>query len=149
MSSPHFERFSDWPAAGERLPFEPRTPGETLGFDLSSLALWVRDARDREVEPERRVLEAHYGGFVFSQSQPGRGAALRQVRDVSYGANPRPTRIGGCEAREYARGPEPDAGDPDPRMPAVIVWAAGARFFMVASDRLDLEALRRVARSVG
>jgi hypothetical protein len=148
MELPHFETLRDWAAASERLGFDLPMPRETLGHSLARLALFVRDHRLREVAPENQALEAHYGAFVFSQARPGREEALRRVRDVSYGDDPQDGEIAGCEARLYDRGPVPGPDDPDPRMPAVVVWAWRDRFHLVASDRLELEELVRIARSI-
>ena len=123
-------------------------PRETGGCELGSLALFVRDHRMREVAPEEQALEAHYGAFVYSQSRPGAAGALRALREVSYGREPRSGEVSGCEARIYERGPEPPADDPDPRMPAVVVWADGECFYLLASDEWEAEVLLAVARSV-
>lgn len=146
--NPHFESLASWEAAAERLGCAPRVPHETLGCALGSLALFVRDHRMREVSAAEQSLEAHYGEFVFTQSRPGAAGALRAVREVSYGSAPLEAEVSGCEARIYELGPVPPADDIDPRMPAVVVWADGEHFFLVASGSREVRVLLDVARSV-
>ena len=146
--NPHFETLATWEAARERVDYEVVLPGETAGHALSSLALFVLDHRLREVPPEKQSLEAHYGAFVFTQSRPGAEAARCSAVETSYGSAPREDRVGSHEARVYERGPEPEPGDPDGRMPAVVVWARGDGFYLVASTELDAEELLAIARSV-
>lgn len=145
--NPHFESLADWTDAVPWMGFEPRVPSETLGRRLESLAVFVRDHKMREVPVGRRSLEAHYDGFVWSQSQPGEAEARLAVCETSYGSDPRTGSVGRHEARVYELGPEPPPDDIDPRMPAVVVWWEGARFFLVASDTLSAAALVRVAES--
>jgi len=147
-TKPHFEQLGTWEAARRRLDFELVAPHETSGYHLSSLSVFVRDHKMREVPPEKQSLEAHYGGFVFTQSRPGTEAARHAVREVSYGTAPRAEQIGHCEARVYERGPEPEPDYPDGRMPAVVVWSDEDRFYLLASDLLDAPGLLRIARSV-
>jgi hypothetical protein len=144
----HFEPLASWEAARERVGDEIVTPRETAGFTLSTLSLFVRDYKMREVSREEQSLEAHYGAFVFTQSKPGREGARRAVCEVSYGSDPASEEVLGCEARVYEMGPEVDRDDPDGRMPAVVVWAEGERFFLIASDQLSTAELLRIARSV-
>lgn len=149
MTSPeHFESLASWDAARERVDFTPVAPKETLGHPLARLALFVRDHRLRKVPPEGQSIEAHYGAFVLTQSRPGAEAAARAAYGVSYGRDPRTEPVGTVEARVYERGPEPEPGDPDGRAPAVVAWAVGDRFFLLASDALDTSALLEVARSI-
>ena len=144
----HFEALASWEDASERLGRRPRVPADTAGRALQSLQLFVRDHRQREVPEGERALEAHYGDFVFSQSRPGARQARAAVVETSYGSPARPAEVSGCEARGYERGPEPAPDDPDPRMPAVVVWCDGEEFFLLASERLDLAELLPIARSV-
>jgi hypothetical protein len=146
--NPHFETLADWKAAAARLGWEPRVPRDTKGCELESLALFVRNHKMRELEPHEQSLEAHYGGFVFTQSRPGVEAADRAVRETSYGSGPRPENVSGHEARAYERGPEPAADDPDPRMPAVLAWSDGENFLFLASESLPVVSLLAIARSV-
>lgn len=148
MTHPHFESFRDWESAAARVGRALRIPRDTAGRSLTTLELFVRDHRMREVGPEEQALEAHYGAFSFSQSRPGAEAARRAVVETSYGVGPRPVDVGGCEARAYERGPAPAPDDPDPRMPAIVVWCDGDEFFLVASEELDVDALLRIAGSV-
>lgn len=122
-------------------------PRDTGGRALLSVRLFVRDHRMREVPATEQALEAYYEDFVFSQSRPGAEAARASVQR-SYGSDPTATEVSGREARAYPRGPEPPPDDPDPRMPAVVVWAEGDDFFLLASDLLEVEDLLPIARSV-
>ena len=122
--NPHFETLADWKAAEARIGYAPRIPRETLGHELQSLRLFVRDHRLRDVPPEKQALEAYYGAFTFSQSRPGEAEARRLALETSYGSDPREEEVSGREARVYERGPEPPEDDPDPRMPAVFCRAA-------------------------
>jgi len=146
--NPHFEFFDSWKAAGERVGYVPLIPRSSAGHPLERLALFVRDHRMREVPPGRQALEAHYGSFVFSQSRPGEEEARRRALEGRYGAEPQPVSLGGREGRAYERGPEPPSDDPDPRMPAVVAWADGPRFLLLASDQLELTELLTVAASL-
>lgn len=148
MANPHFQQAESWEAAKALVPFQPRVPRRTAGHRLGSLAVFVRDYKGREVSMGERTLEAHYGAFMVSQSRPGRAAARRQALEVSYGAAPVAGRVRGNEARLYERGPEPEAGDPDPRMPAVVVWCEGEMLFLVASGDLEVAALLPIAASM-
>ena len=146
--NPHFESIADWKAAEARVGYAPRVPRDTLGHELQSLYLFVRDHKLREVPPEEQALEAWYGAFSFSQSRPGEADARRLALETSYGSDPRAELVSGHEARAYELGTEPPDDDPDPRMPAVVVWADASRFFMVASDSMPCRDLARIARSV-
>lgn len=146
--NPHFARAASWQDAEAMLTFRPVEPGHTEGFSLESLSVFVRDHREREVPPGERSLEAHYGGFVLSQTRRGDAEARRLALDVSYGPVPRPARIGGHEARVYELGPEPGPDDVDGRSPAVVVWHDAGMFFLLASDTLTADALVRIAVSL-
>jgi hypothetical protein len=148
--NPHFATAEDWAAGGELIGFEPLTPTDTAGYDLDSLRVHVMDYQMRQLPPEERTLEAHYGGFVFTQSGPGASEARRLALEQSYGAAPRAVSVGGREARAYDEGPKPEPDDPDGQMPALVVWADQERFFLIAGadDRLKLADLFRIANSV-
>lgn len=130
------------------LTFRPLVPKKTGGFTLQSLAIYVRDYKHRDLPDDQKSLEAHYGGFVLSQSCPGEGEARRLADEVRYGQAPRSMHIAGCEARVYELGPEPEPDDIDPRSPSVVVWHDGNRFLLVASDQLTSEALVSIAGSL-
>ena len=147
-NNPHFESAETWEQAGKRLGFEPRVPSHTEGLELGSLSIYLRDHKMRVVPPEDRTLEAHYGDFVLSQSQPGIDEARRQALEVSYGQALGECRVHGHAGRVYELGPVPDPGDIDPRPPAVVVWHEGAMFYLVASDRLSSDLLLRIASSL-
>lgn len=144
--NPHFVFVDSWGEAASVVGFRPHVPDFTVGFELSSLAIWVKDHKLREVSQARRSLEAHYGGFVLAQSKPGRRAAIELALETSYGSGPAPVRVGGCEGRCYPLGAPPD--DVDGRSPAVVVWADGPRLFMVASAELEADVLLDVATSL-
>jgi hypothetical protein len=145
---PHFQSVDSWSDAAELLAFEPAVPMDTAGHALESLAVFVRDHRMRELPPEDRSLEAFYSAFVFTQSHHSPARAREAALATPYGLDPRPIEVGVHEGRGYERGPDPAPGDPDPPMPAVVVWHAGAMFYLLASEELDVAALLRIARSV-
>jgi hypothetical protein len=130
------------------LAFQPIEPAHTAGLGLQSLQIHVRDHKQRELPIEERTLEAHYGGFVLSQSQKGADEARRLALVVSYGRGPREARIAGCAARVYERGPEPPPGDIDGRSPAVVTWHDGAMFYLIASGEMATDDLVRIAISL-
>lgn len=148
--NPHFAAVEDWVAGGELIGFDPLTPTDTAGYALDSLRVHVMDYKMRQLPSEERTLEAHYGGFVFTQSGPGTSEARRLALEQSYGEGPRAVSVGGQEARAYDEGPEPEADDPDGQMPALVVWADGERFFLIAGadDQLKIADLFRIANSV-
>lgn len=147
-SNPHFLNPSSWEEAATMLAFVPVVPAHTEGFALQSLAVFVMDHKHRDVPVGDRSLEAHYGGFVLSQSMGAPAEARRKALDLRYGAAPHEMRIVGREGRAYRLGPVPEPDDIDPRMPAVIVWHDADMFFLVASDTLEIDALDRIARSL-
>jgi hypothetical protein len=146
--NPHFESAASWQEAAELLAFEPAVPGQTGGRALESLAVFVRDHRMRELAIEERSLEAFYAGFVFTQSCHSRERARDAALSTPYGADPKPIAVGEHEGRGYERGPEPAPGDPDPVMPAVVVWSVAEMFYLLASEELAVEELLTIARSV-
>jgi hypothetical protein len=101
----------------------------------------------RDLEPEARSLEAHYGDFVLSQSWAGADARRRAI-ETPYGLGAREASLLGREARMYPPGSEPLPGDPDPVSPAVVVWHDAGVVCLVASERLDLETLTDIAGSL-
>jgi hypothetical protein len=145
---PHFETASTWRNAEAWLTFRPLVPSQTAGLTLRSLRIHVRDHKQRELAIGDRTLEAHYGGFVLSQSQKSATEARRLVVDVSYGRKWRETRLAGHEARMYERGPEPPPDDIDGRSPAVVTWHDGDMFYLIASDELDADDLLRIGLSM-
>jgi hypothetical protein len=102
----------------------------------------------RELPIEGRTLEAHYGGFVLSQSRRGADEARRLALDVSYGRAPHEAQIAGCTARVYERGPEPPPGDIDGPSPAVVTWHDADMFYLIASGGLTTDDLVRIAISL-
>ena len=148
MTNPHFAPLEGWDDAEARLGYRPRVPSETLGHTLESLRIFVRDHKLRYVAPERRSLEASYGGFMLSQSRPGPGEARKLALETSYGRDAQEALIAGHEGRRYERGPEPAPDDPDGRMPAVVVWCDGAAFYLLASDQHTPDELALVGSSL-
>jgi len=146
--NPHFVYPADWPQARELLDFEPLEPAYTAGLELASLAVFVRDHRQRELPRGERSLGAHYGDFVFTQALRGRDEARRQALEASYGAAPRATLVAGRDACVYELGPEVEPEDIDPRNRAVIACCDGELFYLLASDRLAAEVLVAIAESI-
>jgi hypothetical protein len=144
----HFQRPASWREAASLLSFSPAVPANTEGFELQSLAVFVLDHRHRDVPVEDRSLEAHFGGFSLSQRRAFAAEARRLAIDVPYGASPREARVAGHEARVCDLGPEPEADDIDPRVPAVVTWHDNGMFFLVASAELQPDALMRIAASL-
>ena len=146
--NPCFESAPTWKAARALLSFPPIEPRFTFGYDLRSIRIHVRDHKLRELSVEDRTLEAHYGGFVFTQSRKGIGEARRWALEVRYGPSGREARVAGFPARTYELGPEPPPDDIDPREPAVITWHDADMFYLIASDQMTSEKLLRIAESL-
>ncbi len=147
-SNPHFVAIGSWREAAALVDFEPRVPAYTAGYELSSLAVFVRDHELHEVSQAERSLEAHYGGFMLAQSRPGRDEARRLALETRYGRSSASVTVAGREGQSYALGPLPEPDEVDGRAPAVVAWADGARFYLLASSELEAEVLLRVARSL-
>jgi hypothetical protein len=147
-SNDHFETATSWKAARSLVTFVPCEPRDTAGHPLESIRIHVRDHKRRELPPDARTLEAHYGAFVVTESRPGDEEARRRALDHSYGQTPREGRIAGRTARMYERGPEPPPGDIDGRTPAVVTWHDGPMFYLIASGELSVDVLARIAKSL-
>ena len=130
------------------LTFQPLEPEYTAGLRLQSLQIHVRDHKLRELAIGDRTLEAHYGGFLLSQSRKGANEARRLALDVSYGRPAREARIAGCAARVYDHGPEPPPGDIDGRSPAVVTWHDADMFYLIASGEMTTHDMVRIAISL-
>ncbi len=148
MTNPHFATVESWQAAHAMLDFRPREPAETAGRRLQSLRIHIRDHRLRDLPVGGRTLEADYGTFVLSQARRSRREARRLALELSYGADPQEIRLSGLAARLYEHGPEPEPGDIDGRMPAVVTWSDGDLFFLVTSGELSTETLVTIATSL-
>jgi hypothetical protein len=146
--NPHFETARNWKAARAMLAFRPLEPRHTAGLKLQSIRIHVRDHKMRELPVEDRTLEAHYGAFVVSQERKGTAEARRLALDVSYGRNPRETRIAGHPGKVYELGPEPAPDDIDGRSPAVVVWHDGKMLYLVASHEMPSDKLLAIAVSL-
>lgn len=145
---PSFESAPTWAAAGKMLTFLPIEPKHTAGYILKGLRIFVRDHKSREVPIRDRTLEAHYGGFVFSQSRHSASEARRLALVVSYGREPHEALIAGHPARLYELGPEPAPDDVDGRSPAVATWFDDEMFYLIASTELPADALLSIAASL-
>lgn len=146
--NPHFESVDSWNAARALLAFDPVEPLHTAGFEVRSLQVHVRDHKLRGLPVEQRTLEAHYGGFVLSQSWRGADEAQRLALEVTYGPAPRAEGVAGRDACVYELGPEPAPDDVDERNPAVVAWHDGDMFYLIASGELPAEVLLRIATSL-
>ena len=146
--NPHFLPVASWKAAAAELSFRPRRPRQTAGHRLKALSIYVRDPKLRELPVGERSLEAHYGGFSFSQAYKGEEEARRQALSVRYGLEPKIVRVAGHEGRLYELGPEPEPGDVDPRSPAVVVWHDSGMFYLIASGEMPAQALLPIASSL-
>ena len=147
-SNPHFQTVGSPAEAAEVVGFRPRLPTYTAGYSLNSLRIWSRDHRMRDVPIGERVVEAHYGAFVVSQSKPGRHRARAAALSTSYGTTAREIRVAGNEGRAYDLGPDVPEDDPDGRMPSVVAWCEGDYFYLVASGELEADELLPVAASL-
>ncbi len=146
-SNPHFAGASSWGEAAKLLEFEPLRPHDTRGLEVQSFSVHVRDHKQRELSRRSRSLEVHYGDFVLSQSRKGKSEARRWALGTSYGSNPQSVDVAGREGRMYPPGPEPEPDDIDPRRPAVVTWCDGEMFYLLASERLEVESLLEIAQS--
>lgn len=145
----HFEIAADWEAAERLVDFKPRRPSYTAGCTLNTLAIYVKDPNKRPLPIGKRSLEAHYGRFVIDQHRTSsEEEAKRRTFAGSYGQDPVTVRIAGHPGCSYAPGPEPEPGDIGGRAPAVIVWHDGDMFYLIASEELDNDVLRRIGSSM-
>lgn len=148
MRNEHFLTAPSWTAAAAMLAFQPRVLGDTRKYRLQALRIYARDHRLRELAVTDRVLEAHYGAFVFSQARVSVAEARRQALAVSYGASGREAQVGGHEARLYELGAEPASDDGDGRSPAVVAWAEKEMFYLLASGELSAAELLEIANAL-
>jgi len=143
----HFLTAAGWREAGALVSFEPVVPQWTDGQKAQSWSVHVMDHKKRELDPDERTLETYFGSFSMSQALKLDGEARRWALQMRYGTDPREAEIGGHPARVYELGPEPEPGDIDPRMPALVTWFDGDLFYLVASDVLESPTLVRIAES--
>ena len=148
LSNPHFATADSWKAARRMLSFEPLRPVRTAGLRLQALRVHVLDHKRRELAIGDRTLEAHYGGFVFTQAHKPGGEARRWALEQRYGPEPKPAEIGGHPARVYELGPEVPADDIDGRNPAVVVWHDGDLLCFIASDTMPTATLVGIANGL-
>ena len=146
--NPHFESPANWRAAAALVTFVPSVPQFTSGGELRGLRVHVRDHKRRELPVGDRTLEAYYGLFTLSQSRKPVSKARHSALEVSYGRDPRPVTVQGCEGRAYELGPEPEPDDIDGRSPSVVVWADGEMVYFLASSELAVSELLRIAGSI-
>jgi hypothetical protein len=147
-SNPHFETAPSWKAARAMLTFRPREPQHTAGLSLQSIQIHVRDHKRRELPVGDRTLEAHYGGFVLSQSRKSANEAPRPALAAWYGRAAREVQIAGCTARVFELGPEPPPGDIDGRRPSIVTWHDAEVFYLIASGEMSSEELVKIAISL-
>ncbi len=136
----HFISVDGWDEAAATLGFEPLRPRQ----EARAFRIHVRDHRMREVAP---TLEVHFAGFVLSQAlrepdEAGRMAAER------FGPDPRQVLVGGHPGFVYELGPEPGPDDIDPRPPAIVTWADGALFVLLASESMEANDLLEISGSL-
>ncbi len=147
MKNPHFVSADSWRQAAALIDFEPLRPRDTGGREPESFEVYVRDYKKRELPRGARSLEVYFGQFSMSQSRKGEQEARRWALGVSYGRAARGVAIAGHEGRAYDLGPEPEADDIDPRMPAVVTWCDGPMFYLLASDSMQADELLPIAES--
>ncbi|MFZ0015652.1 MAG: hypothetical protein WAL25_16220 [Acidimicrobiia bacterium] len=136
----HFLSVEGWAEAAATVGFEPLRPVA----DARAFRIHVKDHRMRDVPP---TLEVYFDGFVLSQAERDAVEALRLASEL-YGNDPSEVSVRGHTARLYELGPEPDPDDDDPRSPAVVTWAEGGRFVLLASDSMEALDLLEVAFSL-
>lgn len=149
MHNPHFAVVESITDAEALLTFSPFLPAFTAGCELDSIAVFVMDHRRREVSKRERSVDLHYGWFVVSQQAPGSDEARRLALEVAYGPDPVLVQFPTGSGRAYELGPPVSPEDIDGRAPAVVVWAAGDRFHLVASSELQRSVLIDIAGSIG
>lgn len=98
----------------------------------------------RDVSP---TLEVYCDGYVLSQAKRDQAEVDRLTAQI-YGPDPIGVRFAGHEGVIYQLGPEPEPEDIDPRQPAVLTWADGALFFLIASDTIPAADLKDIAASL-
>jgi hypothetical protein len=128
--------------------FKPVVPKYTAGFALQTIEIHIRDHKQRELAIRERTLEAHYGGFVLSETISAPEDARRRALETSYGPAGSEVLVAGHAGKSYERGPEVAPDDIDGRMPAVVVWSDDEMFYLVASGELEADVLLRVAGSL-
>ena len=148
MYNPHFVVAESIDAAEKLLTFRPSVPAFTAECRLDSIAVFVMDHQRREVPAERRSVELHYGRFAVSQQAPGPDEARRLALEVPYGRMPMEIQLPGGPGRAYELGPPVPPDDLDGRAPAVVVWASGDRFHLLASSELEHPVLMDIAGSI-
>lgn len=148
MHNPHFAAVDSLEAAEALLSFRPSVPTFSAGCELDSIAVFVMDHRRRQVPVDQRIVELHYGQFVVSQQAPGPAEVRRLALEVSYGRAPIDIQLPTGPGRAYELGPPVPPDDIDGRAPAVVAWAAGDRFVLVASSDYERDVLLEIARSI-
>lgn len=142
-SEPAFTIIASWTDAAALVTFVPRVPQPEPPGPVR-LRLHVRDHRGRAFGEAERTLEAQYPQFVLSQSRHAHHQAQRLAFGRTYGRGGYAIVVGGRPGRAFPRGPEPEPGDFDRPSPAVVTWADGALFLLLASDELTPEDLAAV-----
>lgn len=137
-----------WDAAAALVTFVPRVPRDLGERSPDRLRVFVRDYRGRELAPDERTLDAHFGDLSFSQSRHSPQEARRRALDVSYGRHGVAAIVAGRDGRAYAAGPPVPADDPDGRSPAVLVWVDGEMLYLLASASASAEELCIIGASI-
>ena len=98
----------------------------------------------RDVAP---TLEVHFDGYVLSQAQRDHVEAMR-LAELRYGPDASEITVVGRPGIIYELGPEPEPDDIDPRPPAIVTWADGDLFLLLASDTRPASDLLQIAASL-
>lgn len=136
----HFLKVGSWAEAEEVLGFTPLRPRD----EPRAFRIHVKDHRMRDVSP---TLEVYCDGYVLSQAKRDEAEANRLAAQV-YGPEPIGVLFARHEGVMYELGPEPEPDDVDARQPAVLTWADGALFFLIASDTRPAADLKDIAASL-
>lgn len=143
VDKPHFLAFDDLGSAEAHLGYPPLAL--QIPATPKAIRVHVRDHRLRDVLPS---LEVYYEGFVMSHALRDRTEAERMALGKTYGISRSEAKVREHRAARYELGPEAVPGDPDTRVPAVVVWADGGHFLMLASDTMMAGQLLEIARSL-
>lgn len=130
------------------LSFTPLIPERLDGRPLQSISIYVRDHKQRELPIGDRTVEAHYEGFVLSQSRHTKVQSRHRALEVSYGPDAREAQVVGRPGRLYEMGPEVADDDVDGRMPSVLAWHDGELFCLLASASLPAAELVSIANAL-
>lgn len=146
-TNPHFRSVKSLSAASRELAFVPVVP--TSLPEPSLIRLFVRDHKQRELPITERSLEIFYDSCVVTQQRAASHEDARSLAlERSYGSEPIEADVSGRKAMTYELGPEVPEDDVDGRSAAVVAWAVGDVFHLVASTSTPVAALLTIARSI-